>query len=274
MIGFKLNPKVVEWLRRAFRNEIGPTRAFLLFYVLAFAMCTTNIVIGPLHIWSAYLNVPSSGLWWETDLTFDLTIIASVAVVVLTGGVVALQLRGFSLRNAFGMDLLSTTFLACVIAMIDYHSSAHHYLRFIATAFLLLYSVIYINGFGGGWRENNDGLLHWSLNGLLYLLPLMMMVVIFPSEPVIAWLSILTLYFGLQQILRSLGDADRATLLRSALVRVNGGSTRHETWNTGSLVANIMREGFDIKAVVELPPEERSDTPDAPTHVAYFTKPR
>ena len=269
-----LNPTMIKWLRQMFRSEIGPTRAFLVFYLTFLVICAAISFIGPAEVWNSYVHVPNGDIWWDPNLTLDLTIIASIAVVVWTGGVVALQLRGFNLRNAFGMDLLSTTFMACVIAMVDYDAGEHRYLRFIASAFALYYGFVYSAGFRKGWRQDNDSILQWSLNGLFFMVPLMLLVVVIPTEPLIAWFSILTLYFGLQNVLRTLGESDRAMLLRSALVRVNGGNTRHHTWNAGSRADEAMCAGFDIRAVIELPPEERSNAIDAPTHVAYFTKPR
>jgi hypothetical protein len=192
--------------------ELTRLRCFLAAYIFAWIVLFCCSYFGAADLVNGYLHVPTTGLWSEissgqpVDLTLALTVLASVAVVVWTGGLVALQLKKADLKTSFAMDLLGICFIGCTLTIIAHWSNLlnHHALRFVVTLFALRYLGIYVHGVLVASKNNYKPGFDYCINGLRWLMPIYAIVIAFPLQDVVAWIGVITLYFGLWNVLQSL----------------------------------------------------------------------
>jgi len=193
--------------------ELTRIRCFLGAFIASWFVLFCCSYFGLAQLVNGYLQVPTTGLWSEVsnsgqpvDLTLALTVLASVAVVVWTGGLVALQLKKADLKTSFAMDLLGVCFIGCTLTIVAHWSNLldHRALRFVVTLFAIRYLGIYVHSLLESSKNNNQPGFDYSINGLRWLMPIYAIVIAFPLQNVVAWIGFITLYLGLWNVLVSL----------------------------------------------------------------------
>jgi hypothetical protein len=181
------------------------SRFFLLFYLVIFASFIAVSLFGI----GILVDVPRTGLWAEGDMTTTLIVLASVSVVVWTGGFIVLQRRNIDLRNLLGMDLVAICFVGATLTLIAHASPllGGKSLRPIAIFFAIRYARQYVYGLLGNLEAGYRIGINFNLNGLRYMIPVYLAAIVVPTENAVAWLGAGTLYCGMLQILSAANTA-------------------------------------------------------------------
>ena len=99
-------------------------------------------------IWQWFLTVQTTGSLVRTQ-NDALIAIASVSAVVWTGGLIAWQIKAWTLSRNFALDMLQTAFMASIISLVAHPPT----FRIVATFFLLYYGI----GSIVGLAKNRNG---------------------------------------------------------------------------------------------------------------------
>jgi hypothetical protein len=178
-----------------------------------------NIVGSILErFWQWYTTTfPHTGVW-GSDYKDQLVLLGSVAVVIWTGGLIAYQIKKYSINTSIGLDLLQNAFMAPLFVLVE----STLWFRYTATLFLLYYVVLHcISLFRYRTLSSSARTVHnkypemdedhvrrvredvrnYSFYSLAIVLTLYTSVIINPTHAMVAFLGLPVAYLGLQLIL-------------------------------------------------------------------------
>jgi hypothetical protein len=197
------------------------TRLFVAVFTLIFVGLAIVSYVGFELTCHWFATVPTDGPWTAPNeknseaLTGALTLLGSVSVVVWTGGLVAFQMKGFDVATSLAMDLLGICFVGCCAGLVtnalpfEGHSAL---LRIVASFFAFRYGIIYIGGILFALENRKPALLTFNINGMIYMLPIYVVIAVFPTLPAVAVMGFTTLYLGLWKVLRTLYAASTPSI--------------------------------------------------------------
>jgi len=184
-------------------------------------------------IWQWFLTVQTTGSLVRTQ-NDALIAIASVSAVVWTGGLIAWQIKAWTLSRNFALDMLQTAFMASIISLVAHPPT----FRIVATFFLLYYGIGSIVGLaknrnGDTWnkwfgkkypnittaeqRENvaksNREYSAFTMGTMVYYA----VAIVWPYPTVVAWLSALLIYNGYQKLNEHFSVAPDKPTLEAAI---------------------------------------------------------